>query len=182
MEQLIAEGKAYRAYDTPEDLARMRENQQKRGLPPGYDRRHRHLNEAERAEYEKTRGQFAAVRFAVPLEGKTTFTDAVYGEITVENRLLEDAILLKSDGYPTYHLAAQVDDHLMEISHVLRGEEWLPSRPDAHSHTPRSGLGAADLRPSARDDGAGQEKVRQAQRCIGSIGISQSRAICARQP
>ncbi len=127
--QLIAEGKAYRAYDTPEELARMRENQQKRGLPPGYDRRHRHLNEAERAEYEKTRGEFATVRFAVPLEGKVTFQDAVYGEITVENRILEDAILLKSDGYPTYHLAAQVDDHLMEISHVLRGEEWLPSAP-----------------------------------------------------
>ena len=128
-EQLIAEGKAYRAYDTPDELARMRENQQKRGLPPGYDRRHRHLNEAERGDYEATRGEFATVRFAVPLEGKTTFQDAVYGEITVENRILEDAILLKSDGYPTYHLAAQVDDHLMEISHVLRGEEWLPSAP-----------------------------------------------------
>jgi len=127
-EQLIAEGKAYRAYDTPEELARMRESQQRRGLPPGYDRRHRHLGDAERADYEKTRSD-ATVRFAVPLEGKTTFQDAVYGEITVENRILEDAILLKSDGYPTYHLAAQVDDHLMEISHVLRGEEWLPSAP-----------------------------------------------------
>jgi glutamyl-tRNA synthetase len=129
IQQLIAEGKAYRAYDTPEELARMRENQQKRGLPPGYDRRHRHLNDAERAEYEQTRGQYATVRFAVPPEGEVTFQDAVYGEITVQNRILEDAILLKSDGYPTYHLAAQVDDHLMEISHVLRGEEWLPSAP-----------------------------------------------------
>ena len=129
IEQLIADGKAYRAYDLPEELARMRENQQKRGLPPGYDRRHRYITDAERAEYEITRGQHATVRFAVPLEGETTFTDAVYGEITVQNRILEDAILLKSDGFPTYHLAAQVDDHLMEISHVLRGEEWLPSAP-----------------------------------------------------
>ncbi len=128
-DQLVAEGKAYRAYDTPDELARMREGQQRRGLPPGYDRRHQHLSEAERADYEATRGQYATVRFAVPLEGKVTFTDAVYGEITVENRVLEDAILLKSDGFPTYHLAAQVDDHLMEISHVLRGEEWLPSAP-----------------------------------------------------
>jgi len=128
-DRLVAEGKAYRAYDTPEELARMREGQQRRGLPPGYDRRHRHLSDAERADYEATRGQYATVRFAVPLEGKVTFTDAVYGEITVENRVLEDAILLKSDGFPTYHLAAQVDDHLMEISHVLRGEEWLPSAP-----------------------------------------------------
>ena len=129
VDQLIAEGKAYRAYDTPEELARMREEQQKRGLPPGYNRRHRHLSESERAEYEATRGQYATVRFAVPPEGEVTYTDAVYGEITVQNRILEDAILLKSDGYPTYHLAAQVDDHLMEISHVLRGEEWLPSAP-----------------------------------------------------
>jgi len=128
-DRLVAEGKAYRAYDTPEELARMRESQQRRGLPPGYDRRHRHLSDAERADYEATRGQYATVRFAVPLEGRVTFTDAVYGEITVENRVLEDAILLKSDGFPTYHLAAQVDDHLMEISHVLRGEEWLPSAP-----------------------------------------------------
>ncbi len=128
-DRLVAEGKAYRAYDTPDELARMREGQQRRGLPPGYDRRHRHLSDAERDDYEATRGQYATVRFAVPLEGKVTFTDAVYGEITVENRVLEDAILLKSDGFPTYHLAAQVDDHLMEISHVLRGEEWLPSAP-----------------------------------------------------
>ena len=129
VDQILAEGKAYRAYDTPEELARMRDSQQRRGLPPGYDRRHRYLSDAERAEYEKTRGEFATVRFAVPLDGKVTFSDAVYGEITVENRILEDAILMKSDGYPTYHLAAQVDDHLMEISHVLRGEEWLPSAP-----------------------------------------------------
>ena len=129
IERLIADGKAYRAYDLPEELARMRENQQRRGLPPGYDRRHRYITDAERAEYETTRGSHATVRFAVPLEGEVTFTDAVYGEITVQNRILEDAILLKSDGFPTYHLAAQVDDHLMEISHVLRGEEWLPSAP-----------------------------------------------------
>lgn len=128
-ERLISEGKAYYAYDTPEELAAFREQQQKRGLPTGYSRRHRHLSDEDRAHYEAERAANRVVRLAIPLEGETKFTDAVYGEITVQNRVLDDVILLKSDGYPTYHLAAQVDDHLMEISHVLRGEDWIPSAP-----------------------------------------------------
>ena len=128
-EQLISEGKAYYAYDTPEELTAFREQQQQRGLPSGYSRRHRHLSDEDRARYEAERAEYRVVRLAVPLEGKTTFVDAVYGEITYENRVLDDVVLLKSDGYPTYHLAAQVDDHLMEISHVLRGEDWIPSAP-----------------------------------------------------
>lgn len=127
--QLIASGKAYYAYDTPEELAAFREQQQKRGLPTGYSRRHRHLSDEDRARYESERANYRVVRFSVPLEGKTSFTDAVYGEITYENRVLDDAVLLKSDGFPTYHLANVVDDHLMEISHVLRGEDWIPSAP-----------------------------------------------------
>lgn len=127
-EKLIADGHAYKAYDTPERLAAMREEQQKRGLPTGYDRRHRYLTDAERADYEAADAP-SVVRLAVPTEGETTFNDAVYGEISVQNRLLDDAILLKSDGFPTYHLAATIDDHLMEISHVLRGEDWIPSAP-----------------------------------------------------
>lgn len=127
--QLIDSGKAYDAYDTPEELAAFREQQQQRGLPTGYSRRHRHLSEADRAKYESERANYRVVRFAVPLEGKTTFADAVYGEITYENRVLDDVVLLKSDGFPTYHLANVVDDHLMEISHVLRGEDWIPSAP-----------------------------------------------------
>ena len=127
--RLIAEGKAYHAYDTSEELAAFREQQQKRGLPTGYSRRHRHLSDEDRARYEVERAGNRVVRLAVPLDGETTFTDAVYGTITVQNRVLDDVILLKSDGYPTYHLAAQVDDHLMDISHVLRGEDWIPSAP-----------------------------------------------------
>jgi glutamyl-tRNA synthetase len=65
----------------------------------------------------------------MPLEGQTSFTDVIWGEVAVENSTLDDYVLLKSDGYPTYHLANVVDDHLMEISHVLRAEEWLPSVP-----------------------------------------------------
>ena len=128
-EALIQSGDAYYAYDTPDELAAFREERQKRGLPTGYSRRHRHLSPEDRARYEEQRAGFRVVRFAVPLEGETTFTDAVYGPITVQNRVLDDQVLLKSDGYPTYHLASVVDDHLMQISHVLRGEDWIPSAP-----------------------------------------------------
>ncbi len=127
--QLIASGQAYYAYDTTEELAAFREDRQKRGLPTGYSRRHRHLSEEDRTRYEAERAQYRVVRFAVPLEGETTFSDAVYGEITVQNRVLDDQVLLKSDGFPTYQLANVIDDHLMEISHVLRGEDWIPSAP-----------------------------------------------------
>ena len=98
-----------------------------------------------------------------------TFTDAVYGEITVQNRILEDAILLKSDGYPTYHLAAQVDDHLMEISHVLRGEEWAAVGPAAHFDLPGVRLGAADLRPLAGDDGPDKKKFGKRNGALGAL-------------
>ncbi len=128
-EQLVQNGHAYYAYDTPEELQAFREQQQQRGLPTGYSRRHRHLSEDDRARYERERSHLRVVRLAVPTEGRTVFADAVYGEIAYENRVLDDIILLKSDGYPTYHLAAQIDDHLMQISHVLRGEDWIPSAP-----------------------------------------------------
>ena len=128
-EQLIAFGHAYYAYDTPEELQRFREQQQTRGLPTGYSRRHRDLADADRERYDRERREFRVVRLAVPREGQTTFTDAVFGEISYENKVLDDVILLKSDGYPTYHLANVVDDHLMAISHVLRGEDWIPSTP-----------------------------------------------------
>lgn len=128
VETLIAAGWAYRAYDTEERLKAMREDQQRRGLPPGYDRRHRFLTQEERAAYGRS-GVQSVVRFAVPLEGKTVVHDAVYGDISFEHRVLDDQVLLKSDGYPTYALASTVDDHFMKISHVLRGEDWIPSSP-----------------------------------------------------
>ena len=128
-QQLIEMGQAYYAYDTPEELAAFREERQKRGLPTGYSRRHRHLSEEDRARYEAERAQYRVVRFAVPLEGETTFHDEVYGDITVQNRVLDDQVILKSDGFPTYQLANVIDDHLMQISHVLRGEDWIPSAP-----------------------------------------------------
>lgn len=127
-EQLIADGHAYRAYETSDRLAQIRKEQEKLGNPTGYNRGHRYLTADERAEYEQA-GTPSVVRLAVPEGGKTTFTDSVYGEVTFENRVLEDTVLLKSDGYPTYALASTVDDHLMQISHVFRGEDWMPSAP-----------------------------------------------------
>jgi glutamyl-tRNA synthetase len=106
----------------------MRAEQAKRKQPPGYDRRCRDLSADERAKKE-AEGITTVVRFKTPLEGKTSFSDLIWGEVGVENSTIDDFVLLKSDGYPTYHLANVVDDHMMAISHVLRAEEWLPSVP-----------------------------------------------------
>jgi glutamyl-tRNA synthetase len=93
-----------------------------------YDRRHRALAPEERAAFE-AEGRPYVIRFAAPLTGTTTVHDAIRGPIVVESTSVVDPVLLKSDGLPTYHLAVVVDDHLMEITHVLRGEEWIPSAP-----------------------------------------------------
>lgn len=125
-ERLIASGHAYRCYCTRERLDAMRAAQEAAKAPTGYDRRCRSLTDAERAALEAS-GAPCVVRFAMPLEGATTFVDAVRGEITFENALLDDFVLLKSDGYPTYQLAAPLDDALMGVTHVVRGEEWISS-------------------------------------------------------
>ena len=127
-ELLLEKGHAYKCFCPPERLERLREEQRKAGLKPGYDRKCRYLSPEERKALEE-KGTPYVIRLKVPLEGKTTFQDYLRGEITYENRELEDLILLKSDGYPTYHLANVVDDHLMGITHVLRADEWIPSTP-----------------------------------------------------
>lgn len=125
-DRLLAEGAAYRCYCSSARLAALRAEQQARKEPPGYDRLCRNLSERERAEHLAARDP-SVVRFAVPVDGSTTFHDLIRGDITWENRVLDDFVILKSDGFPTYHLAHLVDDHLMEISHVLRAEEWISS-------------------------------------------------------
>jgi len=126
--RLVSQGDAYYCYCSPERLAEMRAEQARRKQPPGYDRRCRDLSLKERAAKE-AEGITPVVRFKAPLEGRTGFDDLVRGGVVFENATIDDFILLKSDGYPTYHLANVVDDHLMEISHVLRAEEWLSSTP-----------------------------------------------------
>tara|TARA_Y100000590_G_scaffold462330_1_gene626158 strand:+ start:47 stop:1237 length:1191 start_codon:yes stop_codon:yes gene_type:complete len=106
----------------------LRDSQKAQNRPTGYDGRCRNLSSLEQTE-ESRLNPDPVVRFKMPLTGKTTFNDVIRGDVTWENRLLDDFVILKSDGYPTYHLASVVDDNAMEISHVLRADEWLPSTP-----------------------------------------------------
>ena len=129
---LVEHGHAYRCYCTPEELAEMRAQQQANKQKIGYDRRCRWLTPEERAAKE-AEGRSWVIRLAVPLEGTVTFHDVIRGQVTFHNAELQDAVLLKADGYPTYHLAVVVDDHDMEITHVIRGEEWISSAP-LHVH------------------------------------------------
>ena len=126
-EQLTGQGLAYTCYCSSQRLAEMRKEQQRRKEPPRYDRKCRDLNEAEK----RAAGDVSTpvVRFKVPLGESVTFTDLVREEVTFETDVLDDFVIMKSDGYPTYHLANVVDDHFMEISHVMRAEEWLSSTP-----------------------------------------------------
>ncbi len=126
---LLAEDQAYRCYCSPQRLAQMRaEMAQRKESMRTYDRRCRNLSQEERDKLE-AQGITPVVRFKTPLEGQTSFNDLIKGEVTFDNSTLDDFVLLKSDGYPTYHLANIVDDHLMQISHVLRADEWLSSTP-----------------------------------------------------
>jgi len=127
-ERLVAQGDAYYCYCSTQRLAEMREEQARRKRSSGYDRRCRDLSDAERAQKE-AEGVTPVVRFRMPREGQTAFNDIIRGTVVFENSQLDDFVLLKSDGYPTYHLANVVDDHLMEINHVIRAEEWLSSVP-----------------------------------------------------
>ena len=127
-QRLISQGDAYYCYCSPQRLEKMRAEQVRRKQPPGYDRRCRNLSQEERSRKE-AKGITPVVRFKTPLEGQTRFSDLIWGEMVFENNTIDDFVLLKSDGYPTYHLANVIDDHLMEISHVLRAEEWLSSTP-----------------------------------------------------
>jgi len=127
-ERLLWQGDAYYCYCPPQRLEGMRAEQVRRKQPPGYDRHCRYLSQEERSAKEEE-GITPVVRFKAPLSDQTRFNDLIRGEVVFENNTIDDFVLLKSDGYPTYHLANVVDDHLMEISHVLRAEEWLSSTP-----------------------------------------------------
>ena len=127
-ERLRESGNAYRCYCSSERLDEMRKEQSRRKESTGYDRRCRDLSADERREQEG-RGGASVMRFAMPRDGVTVLNDIIRGYVSFENRLVDDFVMLKSDGYPTYHLAHMVDDHHMNITHVMRAEEWLPSTP-----------------------------------------------------
>lgn len=126
VEQLIADGHAYYCWCTPERLALMRESQRKANRPTGYDR----LCYGKTAQERATLPGFTpdpVVRMLVPEDAPTRFTDVIRGEVNAP--FPDDQVILKADGFPTYHLAVVVDDHLMGITHVVRGEEWISSTP-----------------------------------------------------
>jgi glutamyl-tRNA synthetase len=127
--QLVQGGHAYPCYCSEERLARMRtEMAERKESVRSYDHHCRNLSPAERAKLE-AQGVTPVFRFKTPLEGETRFNDLIKGEVVFDNGTLDDFVLLKSDGYPTYHLANVTDDHLMKITHVLRADEWLSSTP-----------------------------------------------------
>lgn len=127
-DQLIKDGKAYKCFTTGAELEEMRLIAKKTGKKIGYDRRHRNLSPEEIKAFEDE-GRPFVVRLKVPLTGEVEFKDEIKGVIKVPCADIDDQVLMKSDGLPTYHLANVVDDHLMEISHVIRGDEWVSSTP-----------------------------------------------------
>ena len=126
--ELIERGHAYKCFATAEELAEMRELASKQGKRAGYDRRYRNLS-AEEVRQREEAGQSYVVRLKIPLKGECAYEDQIKGRITAPWADIDDQILLKSDGFPTYHLANVVDDHLMKITHVIRGDEWMSSTP-----------------------------------------------------
>ncbi len=127
-EDLLHKGKAYKCFCTQIELDEMREMSAKQGGRQGYDRRCRHLTPQEVKEREET-GLPVVIRLKVPLAGECVYEDGIKGRMIFPWADIDDQVLLKSDGFPTYHLANVVDDHLMEISHVIRGDEWMSSTP-----------------------------------------------------
>lgn len=127
VDRLIAGDHAYPCFCSAERLEKMRETQAANNQPVMYDGACRHIPKEEALKRMQTEPH--VVRLKVPAEGETAVDDSIRGHVSFANELIDDQILLKSDGFPTYHLANVVDDHLMRISHVIRGEEWLPSTP-----------------------------------------------------
>jgi glutamyl-tRNA synthetase len=128
--ELLEKGAAYYCYCTPERLDNLRkEQQEKKTKETGYDRKCRNLSDEQRKALDD-RGIPKVIRLKIPLEGETSFHDELLGDIKRKNRDINpDPVILKSDGFPTYHLANVVDDHTMEITHILRAQEWIPSVP-----------------------------------------------------
>jgi glutamyl-tRNA synthetase len=128
VEQLLEKGCAYYCYCTQEELRTRRKAALSSGRAPGYDRRCRHLSDKERAKFE-AEGRRPAVRFAMPREGETVVEDLIRGQVRFENEQLDDLVIMKADHTPTYNFAVVVDDMLMKVSHVIRGDEHLANTP-----------------------------------------------------
>ncbi len=128
VQKLIDNGQAYYCFCSKERLAEVKEQQIANKQAPHYDRHCRNISQEE-AQQRIASGEEYVIRLKVPENQEITFTDLLRGEITFNSNLIDDQVLLKSDGYPTYHLAVVIDDYLMKISHIMRGEEWISSTP-----------------------------------------------------
>ncbi|MCX7798719.1 MAG: glutamate--tRNA ligase [Fimbriimonadales bacterium] len=127
--RLLEEGHAYKAFDTPEELAAMREHQMANKLPVGYFGGEWRDAPASRVEAAEREGRPCVIRQRIPRGTTIAIDDAIRGRIEWDSDQIDDPVLIKADGMPTYHFAAMVDDHLMGITHILRGEEWISSAP-----------------------------------------------------
>lgn len=127
-QELLEKGHAYKCFATAQELAEMREVAAAQGKKQGYDRRYRNLSPEEVRQREEA-GQPYVIRLKVPLQGDCEYVDAIKGKTSVPMADIDDQVLMKSDGFPTYHLANVVDDRLMKITHVIRGDEWMSSTP-----------------------------------------------------
>jgi len=125
---LVKNGFAYYCYCTPEELDEMRKKAQLEKRPPKYDGRCRRLSEEQRKDYEKE-GRRPVIRFKMPDMGITSWNDLIHGELKFENNLLYDFIMIKASGYPTYNFACVIDDHLMEMTHIIRGDDHISNTP-----------------------------------------------------
>ncbi len=127
-EQLLNAGHAYYCFCTSERLDQLRANQQAKKMPTGYDGLCSKLDPVE-AKQRAESGEKHVMRLKMDKHGETVFTDLIRGEVRFKNELVDDQVLIKSDGFPTYHFAVVIDDHLMGITHIIRGEEWISSVP-----------------------------------------------------
>lgn len=127
-EQLLAEDKAYKCYMTAEELEAEREEQVANGLPPRYSGKHAHLTKEEQDQFEKE-GRKPSIRIRVPQDRTYSFNDMVKGELSFEGKDFGDFVIVKNNGVATYNFAVAIDDHLMEISHVLRGDDHVSNTP-----------------------------------------------------
>ncbi len=128
IQKLLDSGHAYYCFCDEDRLERLREDQRSRKIPPMYDGRCRNIPKEEVAD-KLAQGLPFVIRLRYPKEGKTVFDDIVRKRVAIDNSQVDDQVLIKSDGFPTYHFASVVDDHLMKITHIIRGEEWLSSVP-----------------------------------------------------
>lgn len=124
--KLVDEERAYKCFCSKERLEKLREDQTKKKLPPGYDGLCRELTQE---EVKKNEGKPYVIRFKMPKKGKAIWNDGIHGKMAIDYKISDDLVIIKSDGWPTYHLASVIDDHEQEITDVIRGEEWISSTP-----------------------------------------------------